>query len=458
MMSPRRLLVIGPDDPVLDLQVSSLVTSAGNFSMEQVSWRDLIPERLPHSKAQLILAVATSALAPAVQFFSWLRTHPVAKPTLAILPRDAEEDALRTTAEAVDDFLIWPAQPQELGFRLLRILGPAPADIESVRSQLSQEFGMAQIAGGDAGFIKAIEKIPLIAATDAQVLITGETGVGKELCARAIHHLSPREARPFIPMDCAALPDSLMENELFGHCRGAFTGADTKQTGLVALAEGGTLFLDEVDSLSLQAQAKLLRLLQDRTYRPLGAEQFCQSNARVIAATNRDLDTLQRNGEFRQDLFYRLDVLHLHVPPLRERRSDIAFLARRYLWSLSGAPNQPRKRLSPAALWQLESYDWPGNVRELFNVLQRAAVFSVGPEIGPGDINLQQPQKKSAEPPASFRNARAHAIERFEKAYIIELLRRQGGNITRAAMEAGKDRRAFGRLVSKYQIDRRKPS
>jgi two-component system response regulator GlrR len=258
-------------------------------------------------------------------------------------------------------------------------------------------------------------------------------------------------------MDCGALPEGLMENELFGHCRGAFTGAHMKQKGLVAMAEGGTLFLDEVDSLSLAAQSKLLRLLQERTYRPLGAEQFCRSNARVIAATNRSLEEYLKEGKFRQDLYYRLDVLHLHLPALRERKNDIALLARRYLWSLPGDQNQPRKILSQSAIRKLENHDWPGNVRELFNVLQRAAVFSARTEIGPDDINLPQASNEAADKCKLFRSARALAIERFERAYIIEVLRRHEGNITRAAMEAGKDRRAFGRLVSKYQIDRGHP-
>lgn len=457
-MSPRRLLVIGPDDPLPGLPISSLLLSAGPFSVEKVQWRDLVNERVLHSQAHLILALAIPTLSEAMQFFTWLRTHPLSKPTLAILPGDAEDDALRTTAEAVDDFLLWPTQPREFAFRLSRILGPPPADIESLRSRLSLEFGMAQIAGENDGFLQAIGRIPLMAAADVPVLITGETGVGKELCARAIHHLSARRAGPFIPMDCGALPEGLMENELFGHSRGAFTGAHTKQKGLVAMAQGGTLFLDEVDSLSLAAQSKLLRLLQEQTYRPLGAEQFCQSNARVIAATNRNLEEYLREGKFRQDLYYRLDVLHLRLPSLRERTNDIALLARRYLWSLPGDQHQPRKRLSASAIRKLENHDWPGNVRELFNVLQRAAVFSAKMEIGPDDIILPQTQGETGDACKTFRNARALAIERFERAYVVEILRRHGGNITRAALEAGKDRRAFGRLVSKYQIDRRHPA
>lgn len=454
-MYPRRLLMIGPDDPSSGAQMSALISSAGNFGLEQVLWRDLVPDRLVDSRVHLILAVATTSFGQAISFFSWLRQHPISKPTLAILPENVEEETLRTTAETVDDFMIWPSRPDELGFRLQRMLGQVPADSEPLRSRLNLEFGMQQFAGEHPTFIRAIEQIPRIAATVTPVLITGETGVGKELCARAIHHLSPRKGGPFIPMDCGALPEALMENELFGHCRGAFTGAQTRQKGLVALAQDGTLFLDEVDSFTLAAQAKLLRFLQEGTYRPLGGEQFCQSNARVIAATNRSLDSFTKEGKFRQDLYYRLDVLHLHLPPLRERKSDIALLARQYLWSLPGDHNLPRKRLSASAIRKLESHDWPGNVRELHSVLQRAAVLCPGSDIAPDDINLPQHQTAGALKP--FRNARAQAIQQFERAYVIDLLLRNGGNITRSASEAGKDRRAFGRLVFKYQIDRRHP-
>ena len=458
MAPPRRLLVIGPDEPIPDLPMSSLIPSAGTFRVEKMLWRDLDYEQVQHSQAHVILVVATPTLSPAMQFFAWVRTYPLSKPMLAIVPRDGEEDALRKTAESVDELVFWPSQPREFEFRLSRILGPAPADIESLRSRLSLEFGMGQIAGENPGFIQIIERIPLMAAADAPVLITGETGVGKELCARAIHHLSARKAGPFIPIDCGALPEGLMENELFGHCRGAFTGAHTKQKGLVAMAQAGTLFLDEVDSLSLAAQSKLLRLLQEHTYRPLGAEEFYQSNARVVTATNHCLEECVKQGKFRQDLYYRLDVLHLHLPSLRERKDDIALLARRYLWSLHDDQKQPRKKLSASAIRKLESYDWPGNVRELFNILQRAAVFSSRTEIGPDDITLPQTREDTGDACKSFRNARALAIERFERAYVVDVLRRHGGNITQAAIEAEKDRRAFGRLVSKYQIDRRHPA
>jgi two-component system response regulator GlrR len=256
-----------------------------------------------------------------------------------------------------------------------------------------------------------------------------------------------------------------MENEMFGHSRGAYTGAQMEQKGLVALAEKGTLFLDEIDSLTLSAQAKLLRLLQEHSYRPLGADRFCRSDARVIAATNSNLEQLLKEGKFRRDLYYRLDILQIHIPPLRERCDDIPLLAKRVLDSVEAEGGGGRKKLSNTALRKLQAHDWPGNVRELFNVLQRAAVLSSMQEIGPQDIILNSKREFSEDALAAgpgtqsnkFRLARTEAIEKFEKSYVSELMEKHHGNITRAAMEAGKERRAFGRLVGKYQVDRRSP-
>ena len=451
---PHRLLVIEPAHFPSELSVLRLLTPAEDYSLEHAFWDSLVPERLRCSEARLIVAVALTALAKAMELFCWLRTHPLPTPTFAVLPAEGDEEALRTAAEVVDDFVLWPVHGQEVSYRLRRILGSSPTDLESLRSQLNEQFGLAQIAGNDPAFVSAIEKIPLIASSDAPVLISGETGTGKELCARAIHHLSRRHLRPFVPMDCGALPESLMENELFGHIRGAYTDAHANQRGLVAMADGGTLLLDEVDSLSLAAQAKLLRFLQERTYRALGAEHFSQADVRLIAATNRDLEACLREKQFRPDLYYRLNVLHLHLPPLRERRGDIAPLARRFLDSLARVPGPPRKLLSPAALRKLESHNWPGNVRELFNVLERSTVFSRGVEIIPSEIMLPILGEEDETSRILFRHARSQAIQKFERAYVTDLLRKHHGNITRAAAEAGKDRRAFGRLVRKHEIDR----
>ncbi len=407
------------------------------------SWREPVDPVLP---------IASPEPGKAFRLFDWLEQRPIPAPTLAILPASASPEILTTACRLVDDFVLWPFRSSELRQRVVRVLGERRMDVDAVRDRLNRELGLSSLIGADPGFLRAIQSIPRIAANDGAVLITGETGTGKELCARAIHHLSGRRNFPFVPVDCAAFPEQLLENEIFGHARGAFTDARGDQKGLAALAEGGTLFLDEIDALSLPGQAKLLRFLEDHVYRPLGCERFSHANVRIVAATNRDLETGVQNKEFRADLFFRLNVFRLRLVPLRERPGDIAILAQHFLERLSAG--RERKSLSPAALRRLTLHDWPGNVRELRNEIQRACAFTEGCQILPSHVSVPVAVPSSEPHPLRFRDARARAISEFEKAYVEEILGKHNGNITRAAREAGKERRAFGRLAKKHQIRR----
>jgi DNA-binding NtrC family response regulator len=449
---PKRLLIIGSETLASETGFDCLLPSGAEFDCEYVPWESLALERLNRAGAELVVGLAVEQPASLAQ---WLRCRSVVTPTLVVLPRAADDELLQLVSETVDDFVLWPGCERELRQRLARMLGSP--DVESVCRQLTREMGMAQLVGQAPAFVATLEAIPLLAASTAPVLLCGETGTGKELCARAIHHLSRREGFPFIPVECGALPDHLAENEIFGHVRGAFTDAHADQKGLAAMAEGGTLFLDEIDALSLAAQAKLLRFLEDGAYRALGADKFTRANIRVIAATNRDLESCIREKEFRSDLYFRLNVLELRLPPLRDRRGDIRLLARHFLESCLAATGACRKSFSPASLRVLEMHNWPGNVRELYNVVQRAVVFCPGPQILPSHISLPTPPQASSDNVVSFRHARRQVIESFEQHYIREMLRKHRGNVTRAAFEAGKDRRAFGRLVKKYSVDRSSP-
>ena len=325
---------------------------------------------------------------------------------------------------------------------------------EAVSQRLTTKLALRSLVGEDPAFLAAVAKIPLVARVESPVLILGETGTGKELCARAIHHLSGRRHAPFIPVDCSALPDHLLENELFGHVRGAFTDAHRDQGGLVAMAEKGTLFLDEIDSLSPGSQGKLLRLLQERTYKPLGADRFARADIRIVAATNLDLEDLVRRKAFRSDLYFRLNVLTLTLPPLRERRRDIALLARSFVERIATDAGVEPKTLAPESLAGLCRASWPGNVRELSNVIQRAMVFCPGSVIRPEHLGLPPELPQESEPAGGFREARARMLASFERAYVESLLRKHEGNVTHSAREAGQDRRTFGRLIKKYRIDR----
>jgi DNA-binding NtrC family response regulator len=402
--------------------------------------------------ADLIVIVVNGHDERAACLLDELIRRPVDPPTLAVLPTDAQPPLFRLAGEAVDDLVFSPVRTVDLIHRVERALAEPRRELEASCERLLQQLGMTRLIGRAPVFLRAVERVPRFARADVPVLITGETGTGKELCARALHHLGQRRTFPFVTVDCGAVPEQLFENELFGHVRGAFTGADREHKGLVAMAEGGCLFLDEIDALSLASQAKLLRLLQEGTFRSLGSERSLNADVKVIGATNRDLDDCVRNKQFRSDLFFRLNVLRVHLPPLRERREDIEMLAQNFLAECRGSLESAPQGFSSAGLRLLRSHDWPGNIRELGNVVQRAAVACDGDRILPSHIDLQAPG-----PPPSlgqFRAARAAALAAFERRYVEELLRKHGGNVTHAAIEAQQDRRAFGRIIKKHQINR----
>lgn len=417
-------------------------------------WTTLKPEKLSEYKEKLLLLDAVPKTQQALQLFSWLRENPTPFATFAILPSN-DPEFIRLAADAVDDFVLWPMNMEEFRQRLLRLLGPNVDSVDGVRNALLHELGLASMVGNDPAFCRVLTRVSLFASHEAPVLLTGETGTGKELCARVIHLLSRRRAGPFIPVECGAVPDQLFENELFGHVRGAYTDARGEQKGLVALAHAGTLFLDEVDSLSLAAQGKLLRLLQEGSFRSLGSDRFVEADIRIIAACNSDLNQLVAERRFRADLYFRLDVLRIHLPPLRERAGDIVMLARTFGKDVCNSNGVAAKNFSPSALRKLQSYDWPGNVRELYNAVQRALLTAAGREILPGDIDIPCCLAGATMEDIDFRTSRQQAIETFEVGYVRRLLEKHGGNITRAARDAGKERRAFGRLAKKYRTSNR---
>jgi two-component system response regulator GlrR len=323
---------------------------------------------------------------------------------------------------------------------------------------MSEKYQFGSLVGGSASFRNVVAKIQPLAASDATVLISGETGTGKELFALAIHHHSPRKSNLFIPVNCGALPDQLVENELFGHAKGAFTGASIAEAGLLAEADGGTLFLDEVDSLSSSAQAKLLRLLQSGEYRPLGSSKSIKANVRILVATNADLRQQIQARLFRDDLYHRLNVLTLHIPPLRERAEDISLLAVHFLTRYGAQLGRGSLRFSPSAMDKMLTYHWPGNVRELEGVIQRAIILSSSPVLQPEDLDLPFSSSIAAPSPANaevaFQEAKDRAIQQFERLYATNLLTAYSGNVTKAANAAGMDRRTFQRLLKKYNLDR----
>ena len=314
------------------------------------------------------------------------------------------------------------------------------------------------LIGGSARTVEIWKTIQRVAAADVSVLITGETGTGKELVARLIHKLSPRAAKPLVALDGTAVSPALLESDLFGHERGAFTGAERTRQGVFELADGSSLFLDEIANLPLEAQAKLLRVLQEREFRRLGGRELITTDFRLITATNADLAAAVRSGAFREDLFHRLKVIHLELPPLRERRDDVPLLVGHFLDQKRLRLNRTHVcRVSQEAVDLLASYDWPGNVRELENVLQAAILQCEGDTIQPRHLVFAT---SVAAPPADdldlvFSLARARALATFERLYLFSQLRRFEGRVNVAAEHAGVTAKHIRALMRRHRIDRR---
>jgi DNA-binding NtrC family response regulator len=330
-------------------------------------------------------------------------------------------------------------------------------------------FSGLNLAGQSPAFRRALDLIARVAACDETALVSGETGTGKELAARAIHYLGSRRDCPFVPVNCGGIPDTLLESELFGHERGAFTDARDRRQGLLAEARGGTLFLDEVEAMSARAQVVLLRFLQDQRFRPLGSSAMLTGDVRIVAATNADLEELVRQNLFRRDLLFRLSVLVVPLPPLRERAGDPVLLAQVFLERFSQAYRRPPKRLSAASAHWLARHQWPGNVRELESMILREYLVGTGQEIELGgataELVLPTVEQRATgatdrgddaggvDGPRSFRQAKARAVSQFERAYLTELLRHARGNLSLASRQAEKDRSTLKRLLRRHGID-----
>jgi DNA-binding NtrC family response regulator len=318
---------------------------------------------------------------------------------------------------------------------------------------------MAKLIGSAPVFRKAIEQIPAVAGSDITVLISGESGTGKELVARAIHYLSERDAYPFVAVNCGSLPDTLLEDELFGHERGAFTSAHLRREGLIAQADRGTLFLDEVDTLAAKGQVDLLRVLEDKRFRAIGSSLEQEVDVRIVAAANTPLDQLLRSGSFRADLYYRLRTFSINLPPLRDRKEDIPVLVAHFLQK--HAPLDKRTlQVSPNAYAALLSWNWPGNIRELESAVVRGIHLCRTDWIEVEDLGLQPNIGKAsagARPTPSkldsFRAMKRETIKVFEKEYLVRLIAEHQGNVTHAARAAGKERRDLGKLLKRHGLD-----
>lgn len=344
------------------------------------------------------------------------------------------ESAVAAMKDGAYDYLTKPVDPETL----VRIIRKAiehqelKRQVSTLRDRIASESGLDRIVAVSPAMRGILETIEAVAATDATVLIEGESGTGKELMARLIHQRSPRSEGPFLVINCGAMPENLLESELFGHVRGAFTGAHKDHRGLFEAADGGSLFLDEISEVSPGFQVKLLRTLQEHTIRRVGDTRELKVDVRVIAATNQDLSRLVRDGRFRQDLFFRIKVIPIQIPPLRRRREDILPLAEHFLRRLSDRMGRRTPRLTESARRRLLDHDWPGNVRELENTLERALIFRRSDLLEDRDLSLESCIQTPAEPPREEDSWKL-PLEEIERRHIRDVLERCGGNKARAA-------------------------
>jgi len=365
--------------------------------------------------------------------------------------------------ERCAEFMTWPCKEMELSIRLDRISRYfAPGNIKIDEQNILDEFVNLNFIGQSPNIVKVLQLIKKIARCNAPVLIEGETGTGKELAARAMHYLGARRDFPFIPVNCGAIPDNLIESELFGHKKGAFTDAKETYPGVIEQAQGGTLFLDEVDALSKKAQIVLLRFLQDHEYKPLGDKQIKKADVRIITATNADIVELVDQGCFRQDLMYRLNIMSVTLPPLRDRSGDIELLARHFSVQCRSQYDHKEKIFHPDLLAWMNRHSWPGNVRELENFILREYLLEEGEVIVGQAINTSHEdrrknsmdRRKLFSLDVSLSRAKSCLINEFEKKYLCWLMNETNGNVTKAAKRAGKERRALGKLLKKYGLQR----
>lgn len=397
---------------------------------------------------EIVFLVLAPLLRGAKELLKAVGKTPGAAPVIAVVEEGEPRDIFQVLKAGAVDFVTVPLKTTEILPRVWQLLKETPCE---TGQRLKDELGLTHFVGASPAFLAEIRKIPLVAKCKAGALILGETGTGKDVFARAIHDLSPRADKPFVAVDCGAIPVELAENELFGHERGAYTGASRAQFGLIHEADGGTLFLDEIPSLPLLVQAKLLRFLDEKEYRSIGSTKTRKANVRVIAAANIPLEKAVKAGTFREDLYYRLNVIPFTLPALRNRREDILVLARHFMAKYGSSYGRHMIEFRPNAVQKLLHYEWPGNVRELEHAIERAVLFSDEGLICQKDIVL--PQDNDSGDPHTFQEAKAEVIARFEKTYIEGLLIAYSGNISNAARAAQKNRRAFWELIRKHQID-----
>ena len=435
-----RILVVD-DERAIRVALRGLLTKEGHEVEEAGTGEDAIAA-IAAGRFDLVL---TDLALGDVDGIAVMRASKAARPEVPVVlitAHGSEKVAVSAMKAGADDYVPKPFDNDELRLVIARELARTKLAREHrlLLERVEREVGFGALIGSGAAMRRVFDTILRVAETDLGVLVRGESGTGKELVAQAIHQRSPRRERPFIAVNCAAISPELVESELFGHEKGAFTGAIAQRQGRFEAADGGTIFLDEIGDMPLATQAKVLRVLQERRLERVGSTRPIDVDVRVIAATHRDLEAEIEAGRYREDLYYRLRVVELRLPPLRERVEDIPALAERFLAKIAERTSQPKRRLEEGALRALCGHAWPGNVRELEHAIQRAAVLAEGEAIGAAELDLARPGRRMAGLPeagVSFAEAKRAAIAEFERAYLTAALAAHDGNISRTADAIG---------------------
>ncbi len=467
----KRTVLVVDDEPNMQAVMRLILEEAGH----RVRLAASAEEALAHAADPALDVVLTDLKMPGMggeALFARLRESRPDVPVIVVTAHGSIRSAVQAIRDGAADYLPKPFEPEQLEIAVHNALRLRDILRENARLKdaVVGSGGARRLVGESPAAKRLLEEIRRVAPYKTSVLVTGESGTGKELVARTIHALSPRAARPWVAINCSAIPRDLMESELFGYVKGAFTGATANRPGRLEQAEGGTLFLDEIGELDPALQAKLLRVLQEREYSPVGSNETRIADVRIIAASNRDLKALVRQGRFREDLFYRLDVYNIVVPPLRARKEDIPFLAQAFLQELAAETRKPVTGLAPEVLERLQCYPWPGNVRELRNVIERALLSCRGERIGLEDL---PPALTGGDPlPSAGTHAAGVALEeepaaaegsdgRFdldgwlaelERRAILRALEESGGVQARAARRLGISERSLWHRIKKLGI------
>ena len=450
MAARARLLVVDDEAEIREL-LSEMLTDWGHEVVAAAGGR----EAIELVSAQLFEAVLLDLYLGSDSGVDVLREIRAIDTTLDVVVMTAfptVETAVQALRDGAADYLTKPLNLEELRHVLGRVLERRVLrrEVSALRQQLGEQLTSRELLGSSPAMRQVKEMLGLVAVNDTSVLIEGESGTGKELAAAAIHRGSPRSRGPFIPVNCAAIPADLLESEFFGHVRGAFSGAVADALGLFRSADGGTMFLDEVGELPLSLQTKLLRVLQDRKVRPVGSAKTFQVDVRLIAATNRRLDEAVRDGHFRQDLFYRLNVVRIELPPLRERKSDLPSLVHHTLQRLNTRYGREVQGVAPEVMTAFRAYDFPGNVRELENLIERAYALGAGRTIGLADLPVLGVAPRGDADADTGQTL--PTLAEMERELIARALRRHGGDRLRAARALGISDRTIYRRLREYRL------